>query len=354
MRNNFIKNITLSCLFFLTFTAHANDYQNESLKEVLSNAVYRDGPSIKANKLGIIPGGFVIAVTQSKESTDWLKIHQSEHSIWKGYVHSSLLADTSTSYIRTEINNEVHLIKNFQPRNDLGAINPHAHARIYTQDGKFLSHFPRLEDLKGIKQAVYVRPQNLDSKLPYYSLSYSNGGAHGHRYSKFVSKEPFAKNDFIVNSLSRINYDEVNNEYTFIVKDTTYTYWYYSYASSPIPKVKLKLVNGVLVVSEDMIKDTHLTEDEFKNLVYSQPILHPELDVHERDKALSQLTRTMLEFIYAGQPEKAREFIDTVWPEDKHSLVKLNHKKFLDRESFKNELNALIKSSPYQQAWMFE
>jgi len=343
--------IVLILVLFETSSVFSNEYEAETLKEVLMNANYRLGPSITAEKLGVIPGGFVISVIPSTESKDWYKFSLSEDLGSNGYIHSSLLADTSTSYKLKEINNGKHLIKDFIPRSDLTNVLPQGHARIYSLDGQFISHFPRLEDLNAFKDVRSIIPYNFSSNAPHYTLSYNTGGNHCCIYNKYVSKSPFGESQFKLNSdIYSVEYNEASNEYEFIANDDTYTYWNYSYASSPIPEVKLKLVDGAFVVSKEMIQVEPPSMDELQELINLQPKLSSELDGVDLDRAIGRLTGSMLKLIYSGHPKSAEKFIDSVWPEQ----MIINNLNFMDRKQFKSELNNIVKSSPYVQPWMLE
>jgi len=339
--------IAIISAFFMFATTNllASDYEQETLMEVLENANLRAAPSTSSEILAVIPGGFVVAVTEALDSSGkWYRIPGSDGDYPAGYVYADLLASPTTSYETNEFSNRYHLVKEFQPAKDKNAIWPQSHTRLYSLDGQFLTHLPRIKDSKELS-GVYIRPSELNSTFPFYELYSYTGGAHCCYSSRFISKEKlfsstFDLNDRIIEKRHMVDQDIWQVD----VPDETYTYWQYSYAASPIPLVTLELdEEGMRLSKSAMIKNPP-SDEEFKKAIKSTPPV--DLD------GVGHVTRVMLGYIYSGNFSTAETYLDAVWPES--FKYETYDSTYWDQDAYKDELIKKIRSSPFFETWMLE
>ena len=345
--NKFVWTLPLA---FVLCNSYASQYEAEKLYEVVANANIRSGSSDNSDVVGILFGGFVVAADSKTESASKSRLLESSKYMPTGYVSSALLADPSTSYRVNEFNNGVHKIKHFEPRTDLINVWPQEHARIYDLEGNFISNLPRVEDLVSAAGIDHVRLSGFDSQSPYYSIAlYDQSYESGPRLRKFLSKEPFGELVFSVGTeVKFVDYNAEKGDFEFSTLDRTYEYWLYSGAASPYPEVLLKLANGKLVVADDLMQAPAPSEKQFLSMVGSLPAFDSEMKRRDLDDSLGQLTGLMLDLMYSGHPDVARELLKQAWPDG----VTLTELKNMSRNDFEVELAGLVRSSDYFREWM--
>ena len=348
----FIQIFCILPLAFFLDNSYASQYAEENLFEVRANSNIRSGLANDSDVVGILFGGFVVAADPIREGVSRSRLLESSKYMPTGYVSSALLADPSTSYRVNEINNGVHKVKHFEPRTDLINVWPQEHARIYDLEGNFISNLPRVEDLVGAVGIDHVRLSGFDSQSPYYSIAlYDQSYEPGPRLLKFLSKEPFGELVFSVGTeVQFVDYNAEKGDFEFSTLDRTYEYWLYSGAASPYPEVSLKLADGKLVVADDLMKAPAPSEEHFLSMVGLLPRFDSEMTRRDLDDSLGQLTGLMLDLMYSGHPNAARELLMRAWPDG----VILKALKNMSRSDFELELADLVRSSDYFRPWMLE
>ena len=338
--------IIFSLLFFISIDVFASDYTDENLQEVLANANLRASPTTDAEILAVLPGGFVVSVSETAgKSNDWYHVIGSNGDYASGFVHSSLLTDTTRSYQMKEVKNKYHLIKSFQPKENNDYIYPQSHARLYTLDGTFITNLPRISDSSAITDAMYIAPGDLANDFPFYSLTSYSGGAHCCFKYRFIAKTPLFEK--VIDFPFRIEDQRFvidKKLWQIDVWDETYTYWQYGYAGSPIPKVTLDLTEDGFKTSRDSMATSPPTKSELNEKIKSQPKILA--DGH----GIAELTGTMLHYIYSGNLTTAKIFLNAVWA--KSLRVENDQGGIWDRDQYLHALTALVKSSPFYEAWM--
>lgn len=338
----------LSFLFFLG-NSHASQYAEENLFEVLVNANVRSGPSDDSDVKGVLFGSFVVAADPKQEGASRTRLAESSKYIPAGYVSSSLLADPSTSYRMVEVNNGIHKIKHFYQRKDFRGVWPNEHARIYDLEGNFISNLPRAEDLVGAGHGQQIRLSGFESKSPYYQIElYSEGRLY---YLKVLSKEPFGEVVLTVDEpLDLVKYDSEKGKFSFGKREWQYYAWLYSGAASPSPWLDLKFVDGKLVVADELMKKPAPSKEEFLKILeeLKQEPLNTNTSWRDLGRPLSNITRAMLDLIYSGNPDTARELLKRFWPAE----LKLTNMDNMSRSDYESELEAKVRSSKYFRPWM--
>jgi hypothetical protein len=348
LKRSGLKLAIISAFFmFSTTNLLASDYEQETLMEVLENANLRAAPSTNAEILAVIPGGFVVAVSDALDSSlKWYRIPGSDGDYPAGYVYADLLASPTTSYETNEFSNQYHLVKEFRPTDTTykTAVWPQSHARLYSLEGQFLTHLPRVKDAKELA-GVYISPQELNSDLPFYELISYTGGAHCCFRSRFISKSNLFKSTFDINErISEKRYMADQDSSQIDVHDETYAYWQYSYAYSPIPLVTLEVDDEGMRVSKTAMIKNPPSVDEVKNVIKSTPPV--DLD------GIGHVTKVMLGYIYSGNFSTAETYLDAVWP--KSFKYEAYDSSKWGKEEYKDELIKKIKSSPFFETWMLE
>jgi len=336
------KVITVLCVLVYS-TGIASEYTDETLKEVLSNVRLRAMPSTDSNALAIIPGGFVISVSGKAEQTSqWFRVKGVLGEYPDGYIHSDLLADPTTSFNERQIKSSKFLIKSFEPRHD-DWIYPQSHARLYTADGEFVSHLPRLQDIRALN-GVYNQPLELDTDFPYFEIRAYSGGAHCCFESRFVSKDPPLERTInLPYRVTETRFSDERNSWEVEVDDPTYEYWQYSYAYSPIPSVTLALTSKGTIVSREAMAQNPPSGDELLSMISETP---------KDDGKISYVTANMLTLIYGGNLESAEKYLENAWPDDyRHETY---DREQWDRNKYKTKLYEKIKSSPFFRSWMLD
>ena len=97
----------------------------------------------------------------------------------------------------------------------------------------------------------------------------------------------------------------------FVTRDWTFECWRTSCAGSPAPEVVLRYEEGTYQLACDLISKPIFSEDDLAAL--AQEI---EKDPVWEENPPVVLWRYMLDFIYAGNAEQARQLIETAWPTD--------------------------------------
>ena len=342
---NKLKFLVILFLGCISHTCFATDYEDENLKEVLSSVNLRGAPHINSNILGVLPGGFVVSVTGwAEQSNKWFRVKGVEGEYPSGYVSSDLLADPSTSYKATKLSSAGYLMKVFRPREELDAIHPQSHVRLYSSDGDFVSHLPRIKDLRSLS-GVYNYPHELDSDFPFFEIYSFSGGAHCCSESLFISKEfPLRTVAHIKHRIIEKRYVKEREIWEFDVPDQTYAYWQFGYAYSPQPTVTLELTeNGPEVSRETMTRSSPRTKD-LKTLISTTP---------QDGTKVSHITYVMLDLIYDGDLKSAEIYLESVWP-DAFRHEGSYDSELWDRDEYKEKLLAKIKTSPFFRPWMLK
>ncbi len=315
------------------------------------NARLREEPNTSSKITAIIPGGFVVSVVREiNEGEDWYAITGAPGEYPNGYIHRALLSNYNCSYELQELENIYHKIKYFWPgESSNGYIYQQHHARIYSKDGRFLSHFPRLFD--GDLGGVYIIPGGFDNGQPFYTLRSSTGGGHCCYTRKYLSKSPLFQKQFIIDprygDIEPEIYDVTGNrDYHIKVYDWSYAYWLYSFGGSPAPEVILKIDDFELSVSQAEMVKPKPSIYELSDLMNSRYSIK-----YNKADFLSYLTGKMLDLIYSGNVESAIDYLYMVWPED----VKFKYfDEIFDREVYKGKLFGVVKDAQYYQEWMLK
>jgi hypothetical protein len=371
--NRYVKAVLAALIIgFVSNDASSADYDDEILREVLKNANLRAEPRESSESLAVIPGGFVVSIAEpTKSESDWYQVNGAAGDYPNGYIHKSLLAPTSFSYQTAEFSNTYHRIKYFSVDwYGNTYVHPQSHARIYSKDGSFLSHFPRLLDTAFVSGAVYVLPRQLENDFPYYELLYYTGGNHCCFRSIFLAKSPLFETELVADKGLR-SYEVFdasgNGDWRLRTFDLTYTLWLYSWASSPMPEVIFEISDGTLVVSYKSMKAEPPTDQEMRKLIARQPSMREDFSDSEWDTALGSLTGNMVWLIYSGNAEAAFSLLNSVWPDGVRfswadsrlysvwpdgGTIFTEAEDQYDRESFKEELVAMVRSSPFFEGWM--
>lgn len=340
--------------FSLGPQALAADLDAENLKEVLRNVKIRRAPSIDAEVVTVLPGGFVVAVEPDLEGSDWYQLDDFPDRPFKGYVHKDYLADPTTSYEITKNKNLENQNLEFQTPWQKGYIWPQSHARIYDLDGTFISHLPRLKDLTNEYDAVNISVSQLASELPFYQLTYYSGGNHCCFFSRFISKHPFGAVEFdIPGKALSISVGDDQNSIRVPVYDSNYSYWLYSWANSPQPEVILTFSDGQVDVDERSMRKNPPSDDEFKVLVANQKAIFNRADSTVSTQAIGQLTGVMINLIYSGNATVARSYLNAVWSEELIlSPGMLKDESITHRDEFYAALVKRMRRSEYFKPWM--
>ena len=344
----------------------ASDYESERLLEVLKSANLREAPSTDSGILEVIPGGMVVAVVgESHDDSDWRQVASPRDQQRVGFVHRSLLADTSFSYEMKVIENDIHKIKSFGPRSGIGYIYPQRPARIYAKDGTYLAQLPRLEDrgsagtihplIPGFYVQGNVTPGGFVSEFPYYKITHWSGGMNCCYSYRYLSKEPFLEHSFQVDH--RMGSDWALTEqgdWIATVYDPTYKYWAISEdiflynAIAPRPTVTLQLIDGQPQVSRQYMHRDRLSDAEFDRLVAKLAPISDELPERDLDLAIASLVGEMLDLIYAGREDDASRVLNALWPTE----YEIDYVEGVDRAEFWSRLTDKARTSPYYRSWM--
>ena len=358
--------LLLPALWAHTGSRAQTDFSDEQLVEVLKSANLREAPSIESEILEVIPGGMVIAVVgDDPDDADWQQVASPRDQQRIGFVHRSLLADTSFSYEMTVIENDIHKIKSFGPRNGIGYTYPQRPARIYAKDGTYLAQLPRLEDrgsagtlhplISGFYVQGHVTPGGFVSEFPYYKITHWSGGMNCCYSYRYLSKEPFLEHSFSIDH--RMGSDWALTEqgdWVATVYDPSYKYWAISEeiflynAIAPRPTVTLQLIDGQPEVSRHYMHRDPLSDSELDSVAAALVPLSDDLSERERDLAIARLVREMLDLIYAGREDDAFRLLKALWPSD----FQIDYVDGVDRGRFKNKLAAKVQTSPYYRPWM--
>ena len=337
--------LLLLTVLFSVATCLASDYEDEQLYEVLQNARLREAPSLSSTILALIPGGFVVSAMEPEDG-EWLKIQEALEEYPVGYIHKSLLADYTLSYSLEEHENEFHRIKQFTPASSLSYVYPQSHSRIYSREGEFLTHFPRISDTIQLG-GVQITPGGFDSNSPYYYLRSHTGGAHCCFGITYVSKDPLYQEELSIDlrysdSIPEMYDSTGTGEWRVAVNDWSYAYWLYSFSASPAPEVILKVDKGQLVPS---LEDMKSPEPPHDHLVALSKGLKLSMD-RDGSEFISKLTSALLDLYYSGNAESALELLNTVWTEGQVIMLVGDE---IDREKYLVMLHEKIKGSPYYQ-----
>ena len=344
----------------------ASDFESERLLEVLRSANLREAPSKDSSILEVIPGGMVVAVvSEHHNDPDWQQVASPGDQQRVGFVHKSLLADTSFSYEMTVIENDIHKIKSFGPRRGIGYIYPQRPARIYAKDGTYLAQLPRLEDrgsagtlhplIPGFYVQGHVTPGGFNSEFPYYKITHWSGGMNCCYSYRYLTKEPFLEHSFQIDHRMASDWALTEQaDWIAEVYDPTYKYWAISEeiflynAIAPRPTVTLQLVDGQPEVSRHYMHQDPLSDSEFDSVVSALVPLSDDLSERELDLAIARLVSEMLNLIYAGREEDAFRLLEALWPSD----LQIDYVEGVDRDLFKTKLAAKVQTSPYYRSWM--
>jgi len=331
-------------------------YNNEFLFEVLVNARLRETPSLSAKTLSILPGGFVVSIIKEVNGEEnWYQIEGAPGAYQTGYIHKSLLKPYTFSYKLEEYENEYHKIKYFWPgESGNGYVYSQHHVRIYSKEGQFLSHLPRLSDCE--IGGLNIIPGGLGSDQPFYTLKYNlTGGAHCCFKYIYLSKSPLSQNEFTIDAEHSDIMPEIydatgDRDYRIKVYDWNYAYWLYSFGDSPAPQVVLNIDKAHLSVSQENMIQPKPTSSQIIDLKKSVGISVAQTNIEVSD-VFSKLTKIMVNFIYSNNAQAAVDFLSMVWPAD---LELKYYDRVFDRDTYKTELFSLVKESEYFQEWMLK
>ena len=112
----------------------------------------------------------------------------------------------------------------------------------------------------------------------------------------------------------------------------------------------LKFVDGKLVVADELMKKPAPSKEEFLKILeeLKQEPLNTNTSWRDLGRPLSNITRAMLDLIYSGNPDTARELLKRFWPAE----LKLTNMDNMSRSDYESELEAKVRSSKYFRPWM--
>ncbi len=99
-----------------------------------------------------------------------------------------------------------------------------------------------------------------------------------------------------------------------ILLDTIFLYWKAGFVGAPTPRVVLRYDKGAYQVATDLMKEPPMGREHL--LRHAQEIRGSAVWGNDEDYPLDQrLWKIMLDLIYTGNVDQAREFTDMAWPQ---------------------------------------
>ena len=213
--------------------------------------------------------------------------------------------------------------------------------RVYTKEGGKFQVGSIYEEEK-TESLIPMGKDITGDKIPDLVISEFTGGAHccsifyifsiGDKFKLIadIDAEDGDQSDFE-------NLDGDNN-LEFVTNDWTFAYWKTSFAESPAPKIILRYKDGAYHLASELMKTPPPKPEEMRRKaqeVKNDERWHDEMrEIEERIP--SSLWGYMLDLIYRGHKELARQFVDMAWPENKGG-----------KEEFLEDFESQLSKSPY-------
>lgn len=135
--------------------------------------------------------------------------------------------------------------------------------------------------------------------------------------------------------------------YEFVLNDWTFAYWKVSFAASPAPEVILTYKNGRYVPATSlMTRKSTLSSDELKSR--RQEIQSVWQERKKYGVLPAELWHVMLELIYTGNMEEAKDFLQSTWPDGEPGLAQFNKEFFgqLQKSPYYGSIKAMNAKFP--------
>jgi hypothetical protein len=161
------------------------------------------------------------------------------------------------------------------------------------------------------EQSVPVGKDITGDGVPDLVVAEYMGGAHGDTtYRVFELSDRFR----LLCSIETAggHFEDLNGDgkYEFVSMDSTFAYWHTSYAESHFPAVILQFRDGRWSLATDLMRKPAPSPDEV--LLHASRVLAKW--GASADDMPSGLLAYMLDLIYTGQADTARQFLNIAWP----------------------------------------
>ncbi len=185
--------------------------------------------------------------------------------------------------------------------------------------------------------------------------SYSGGAHCCYQYHCYRLGSKARKMEGPANIQSSLTFGDFrcNGSLECVGCDKTYDYWYACHAESPAPTIIEELKNGHWQLALDQMK-----VGDFAPKAVAKWLADCKSDIAEATAAKKlpdqcfvlapSVWGVMLDFVYAGQANKAWKFLDGVWEDKAEAFLDDGSKdgKKMDKAAFKNALKLQIHLSP--------